>query len=137
MTSKSAVTQQVFNVFVVQTESNCKTIEVQDADGYEIPSDKEFQRYIRDKQQPELIVVFPQVSTEECIPAVPSTSSAGNKNWGETETAVRTTPDSEIQQTTEFLTATEGKHVIVLDKSKVSSCLFYTLGHQMYCTLHN
>ena len=41
-------------IFLVGKESSCKNIKVEDADGYEIPSDKEFQRYMRNKEQPEL-----------------------------------------------------------------------------------
>jgi hypothetical protein len=42
----------------VGAESNCQKIEVQDCDGYEISSDKEFQRISSKKEQPKVIVIY-------------------------------------------------------------------------------
>jgi hypothetical protein len=55
---------------------------------------------------------------------VPSTSSAGNEDGDETEMTPNPTPDSETPQTTEIVTATDGRSVIALDKSKVIFLLY-------------
>ena len=94
-----------------------QNIKVEDADGYKIPSEKEFQRYMIKKEQPELIVIC---ATPDIIP-VPLTSFVGNEDGDETQMVPNTAPVPETPQTTEIndVTATDGISVIVKDKSKV------------------
>lgn len=120
-------------MLIVQKESNRKKIEIQDADGYEIPSDKEFQRYIGSKEQPELVVIFPLSSTED-VP-IASGSSAGQENEFHEEMASSNALNSGTvhpsEAVTEAVTATDGKTVIILDKSKVY------FGLEMWVNVHN